>query len=49
MTYQEVADKFLDCATFAGWPREKASRVVGTVGKLETVIDIRALTGWLAS
>jgi hypothetical protein len=49
MTYQEVADKFLDCATFAGWPREKASRVVETVGKLETVTDIRALTGLLAS
>ena len=49
MTYQEVADKFLDCATFAGWPREKASRVVATVGTLETVTDIRALMGLLAS
>jgi 2-methylcitrate dehydratase PrpD len=48
MTYQEVADKFLDCAAFARWPREKANRVVDTVGKLETVLDIRTLTALLA-
>jgi hypothetical protein len=47
-TYQEVADKFLDCAAFARWPREKANRVVDTVGKLETVLDIRTLTALLA-
>ena len=48
MTYQEVADKFLDCAAFARWSREKANRVVETVGKLETVSDIRTLTALLA-
>jgi hypothetical protein len=48
MTYQEVADKFLDCAAFARWSHDKASRVVDMVGKLETVLDIRTLTALLA-
>jgi 2-methylcitrate dehydratase PrpD len=48
MTYQEVADKFLDCAAFARWPREKANHVVETVSRLETVSDIRTLTALLA-
>ena len=48
MTYREVADKFLDCAAFARWSHEKASRVVDMVGKLETVVDIRTLTALLA-
>jgi 2-methylcitrate dehydratase PrpD len=48
MSYQEVADKFLDCATFARWPREKANRVVETVGKLENLTNIRILTSLLA-
>ena len=48
MTYQEVADKFLDCAAFAHWPREKANNVVETVSRLETVSDIRTLTALLA-
>ena len=45
---REVADKFLDCAAFARWPREKASQVVETVSRLETVSDIRTLTALLA-
>jgi len=44
MSYQEVADKFLDCAAFARWPGYKANRVVETVSKFETVSDIRTLT-----
>ena len=48
MTYQEVADKFLDCAAFARWSHDKASRVVDMVGKLETILDIRTLTALLA-
>jgi 2-methylcitrate dehydratase PrpD len=48
MTYQEVADKFRDCAAFARWPSEKANRVIDTVGRLETVSDIRTLTALLA-
>jgi hypothetical protein len=43
-----VAGKFLDCAAFARWPREKANRVIDTVGRLEAVSDIRTLTALLA-
>jgi 2-methylcitrate dehydratase PrpD len=48
MSYQEVSDKFLDCAAFAGWPREKANRLIDAVGRLETVSDIRTMTALLA-
>jgi 2-methylcitrate dehydratase PrpD len=48
MSYQEVTEKFLDCAAFAQWPREKANRVIDTVSKLETVTDVRTLTSLLA-
>ncbi|MEO8593995.1 MAG: MmgE/PrpD family protein [Candidatus Solibacter sp.] len=48
MSYQEVADKFLDCAAFARWPRDKSNRVIDMVGKLESLADIRMLTGLLA-
>jgi hypothetical protein len=49
MTYQEVADKFLDCAAFTRWSSEKANRVVEMVGKLETVWDIRTMTALRAA
>ena len=48
MSYQEVADKFLDCAAFARWSRDKANRVIDMVGKLESVADVRTLTALLA-
>ncbi len=48
MTYQEVADKFLDCAAFASWPHEAANNVVEAVSRLEKVSDIRTLTALLA-
>ena len=44
MTYDEVAAKFLDCATFAKWPAGKAKAIVGLVRGLEKVTDVRALT-----
>ena len=48
MTYDEVADKFLECASFARWPKAKASAIVELVGKLENLPDIRALTALCA-
>jgi 2-methylcitrate dehydratase PrpD len=48
MSYEEVAEKFLDCAAFAGWPRPKAQSAAGLVQKLETVADVRALAALLA-
>jgi 2-methylcitrate dehydratase PrpD len=44
MTYDEVSEKFLDCADFARWPHAKAIQIVEMVRKLETVPDVRALT-----
>jgi 2-methylcitrate dehydratase PrpD len=44
MSYQEVSEKFLDCADFAKWPHEKAAAIVEMVRKLESIPDVRALT-----
>jgi 2-methylcitrate dehydratase PrpD len=44
MSYEEVAAKFLDCASFAKWPQAKAKQIVEMVRRLEDVADIRALT-----
>jgi 2-methylcitrate dehydratase PrpD len=49
MSYQEVTDKFLDCAAFAKWPLPKAKAVVDLVRKLETVTDVRRLTAVLSN
>ena len=48
MTYEEVAEKFLDCAAFAKWPLERAKSTVELVRKLETVPNVRSLTALLA-
>jgi len=48
MSYDEVAEKFLDCAAFAKWPRDKARTVIELAGKLETLPDVRAMTAPLA-
>jgi 2-methylcitrate dehydratase PrpD len=44
MSYDEVADKFRDCAAFAKWPEAKSKSIIDTVRKLESVSDIKALT-----
>jgi 2-methylcitrate dehydratase PrpD len=48
MTYEEAAEKFLDCAAFAKWPRDPARATIEQVRKLETMPDIRALTAKLS-
>jgi 2-methylcitrate dehydratase PrpD len=48
MSFEEVAAKFHDCASFAKWPRVKAKQVVDMVRGLEKVADIRTLTALLA-
>ena len=48
MSYDEVAEKFLDCAAFANWPREKAKSAIEAVRGLESVRDIRTLTSLFA-
>jgi hypothetical protein len=49
MSYQDVAEKFLDCAAFAKWPVVKAKTVVEAVNHLDTMRDIRTLTTLLGS
>jgi 2-methylcitrate dehydratase PrpD len=44
MSYDEVADKFRECAVYSRWPRRKAERVVELVRDLEDVKDVRELT-----
>src|SRR5829696_10235079 len=43
MSYEEVADKFRECAAFARFPREKAESVVAMVRDLETLPSIERL------
>lgn len=49
MSYDEVAEKFKECADFARWPAGKSERVVALVGELDTVADVRDLTAVLCS
>ncbi|HUK14967.1 MAG TPA: MmgE/PrpD family protein [Bryobacteraceae bacterium] len=49
MTYDEVAEKFLDAASYARWPSRKAAGIVDLVRKLEDLPDVRMLTELCAS
>ena len=48
MSYDEVADKFLGCASFAEWPTSKARQVIEAVRRFEDVPDVRTLTALLS-
>jgi 2-methylcitrate dehydratase PrpD len=48
MTYDEVADKFRECAAFSRWPADRADRVVDMVRRLEQLRDIRELVSLLS-
>jgi 2-methylcitrate dehydratase PrpD len=48
MSYDEVADKFRQCAEFARWDMGRAEEVVGMVAELERLKDVRRLTAALA-
>jgi 2-methylcitrate dehydratase PrpD len=47
MSYEEVADKFRECASFSRWPSEKAEQVIGRVRRLEELSDVREITALL--
>ena len=47
MSYDEVADKFRECAEFARFPRDKAESVVAMVRDLESLPSIERLMGLL--
>ncbi len=48
MSYEEVANKFRECAAFARWPSEKAEQVIDMVRRLEALRDVRELTALLS-
>jgi 2-methylcitrate dehydratase PrpD len=48
MSYEEVADKFRECAAFSRWPSAKAEQVVEMVRDLEKLADVRELTALLS-
>jgi 2-methylcitrate dehydratase PrpD len=44
MSYQETAEKFLDCAAFAKWPLDKSKAAIELVREFGSIQDVRALT-----
>ena len=43
MSFDDVAEKFEDCASFAKWPAEKIKAIIATVRKFEEIRDVRML------
>jgi 2-methylcitrate dehydratase PrpD len=48
MSDAEVAEKFRECATFAGWPAAHADEVIDLISRIEELQDVRSLTCLLA-
>ncbi len=48
MTYDEVADKFRECAAYSRWPKKNAEQVVELIRNLEEVTNVRKLTAFLS-
>lgn len=48
MTYDEVTEKFEECADYAEWPTDKAARIVELVRDFEAIDDVRTLTAALS-
>jgi 2-methylcitrate dehydratase PrpD len=49
MSYDEEAEKFGQCAAFAGWPKKKTDEVVGMVRSLDDLDDVRRLTSLMTT
>jgi 2-methylcitrate dehydratase PrpD len=47
MSYEEVAEKFMECAEFARWDRDRAEEVVAMVAELEALPDVSGLMALL--
>lgn len=48
MSYEEVADKFRECAAFSRWPSDRTERVIDMVKGLEDLPSVRELTALLS-
>ncbi len=46
MSYDDVAGKVMDCATFAKWPAKKAEGIITRVRNLDELKDMRQLTAF---
>ncbi len=44
MSFEEVSNKFRDCAAFADWPKDKTETAIELVATLEDVPDVAKLT-----
>lgn len=44
MSDADVADKFRECASFAGWPGARAEQAIALISRLEEARDVRSLT-----
>ena len=44
MSYEDVADKFRQCAEYAHWPEAKASKIIEFVKGIENASDMHKLT-----
>jgi 2-methylcitrate dehydratase PrpD len=49
MSYDEVAEKFRECARFVGWDAARTEAVIDTVRRLEDLDSVRELTGLLTA
>jgi 2-methylcitrate dehydratase PrpD len=49
MSYEEVAEKFRECAAFGGWPANKAEQLITLVARLESVPKVSEITALLVS
>ena len=48
LSYAEVAEKFRDCAAFAGWPEARTEAVIAAVRTIEDLPNVGALTALCA-
>jgi 2-methylcitrate dehydratase PrpD len=49
MTFDEVAEKFLDAAAYAKWDKMKSIKIVDSIRHLEDLPDVRSLTALCAT
>lgn len=49
MSYDEVADKFRDCAALARWPKTKTDEAIAMVKRLEMIDDVAELAACFSS
>ncbi len=49
MSYDEVTEKFEECADYAEWPKDKAAQIVDLVRDFEAIDDVRTLTAVLSA